>query len=417
MTLRLLTQVTLLTSILLTACQTAVTPIAISTPATTATLVPTRIPPTNTVTPEPTVTPSATPLPVLPLKAGTPVPELANAISAANATSIVQIARWTTTNFENVNSIAFSPDDALLASGSDDGFVRIWDLASGNFIAELSEVTASQVLSIAFSPDGQQLASGDHGTLNVSNTIKLWEVASGEELFSLSLPTYGMVADPDAVWSVNFSPDGKLLASGSYSGVIKLWNAANGEEVMTLSEGSPDKDTAYSGQGRIGSVVFSPDGKLLASSSNDGTITLWEVASGKAVRTMNVPQAWRVVFSPDGQMLASTAFYNSEIKLWDVASGKALGTLSGHDWDGSLAFSPDGTVLAAGGSKTASDGTFARLPNDGAIILWEVASGKELFTLWSERDSYVLGTVFSHNGKFIASSSSEGAIYLWGIYP
>jgi hypothetical protein len=163
-----------------------------------------------------------------------------------------------------VNSVAFSPDGRLLASGSGDRTIKLWEVASGSLVRTLTGHT-DWVNSVAFSPDGRLLASGSG-----DRTIKLWEVATGSLVRTLSGHT-------DWVSSVAFSPDGRLLASGSGDKTIKLWEVATGSLVRTLS-GHTDW---------VRSVAFSPDGRLLASGSGDKTIKLWEVASGSLVRTLS----------------------------------------------------------------------------------------------------------------------------------
>jgi predicted NACHT family NTPase len=161
-----------------------------------------------------------------------------------------------------VNSVAFSPDGRLLASGSSDKTIKLWDVATGSLVRTLSGHTWS-VFSVAFSPDGRLLASGSY------REIKLWEVATGSEVRTLS----GHVSD---VTSVAFSPDGRLLASGSFDTTINLWDVATGSLVRTL----PDSRAS------VYSVAFSPDGRLLASGSLEETIKLWDVTTGSLVRTL-----------------------------------------------------------------------------------------------------------------------------------
>ena len=114
------------------------------------------------------------------------------------------------------------------------------------------------------------------------------------------------------VRSVAFSPDGRLLASGSLDGTAKLWDVASGRELRTLSGHS----------GEVYSVAFSPDGRVLASGGYDETVKLWDVASGRELRTLSgrSGKVTSVAFSPDGRVLASGSDYNT-VKLWDVASG------------------------------------------------------------------------------------------------
>ena len=164
-----------------------------------------------------------------------------------------------------VLSVAFSPDGHTLASGGEDGSVRLWEAATGALRHTL-EGHGDGVLSVAFSPDGRTLASGSY-----DRSVRLWEAATGVLLHTLE-------GHGGQVWSVAFSPDGHTLASGGYDGSVRLWEAATGGQLHTL-EGH--------GYG-VYSVAFSPDGRTLASGGWGGSVRLWEVAgddSGRATET------------------------------------------------------------------------------------------------------------------------------------
>ena len=160
--------------------------------------------------------------------------------------------------------MTFSPDGKTLASGSEDRTVRLWDAATGTPKATLRGHQRG-VSSVAFSPDGKTLASrGDDGT------VQLWDAATGAP-----------EAIPHGASSVAFSPDGKTLASGGDDGTVRLWDAATGEARATL-KGHEARITSEADISTVYSVAFSPDGKTLASGGFDGTVRLWDAATGAA---------------------------------------------------------------------------------------------------------------------------------------
>ena len=238
------------------------------------------------------------------------------------------------------------------------------------------------VNSVSFSPDGKLLVTGSN-----DNSLRLWDVASGKALKTFE-------GHQGRVNSVAFSPDGKQLASGSGDNSLRLWDVASGKVLKTF-EGHQDW---------VMSVAFSPDGKLVASGSDDSSLRLWDVASGKALKTFEGHQGsvMSVAFSPDGKRLASGSGDNS-LRLWDVASRKVLKTFEGHqDWVRSVAFSPDGKTLASGSG-------------DNSLRLWDVASGKALKTFEGHQGS-VLSVAFSPDSKLLASSGSfDGSLRLWDV--
>lgn len=286
-----------------------------------------------------------------------------------------------------VRSVAFSPSGTMLASGSMDSTIKVWDVGSGDVLVTLPG-HVGLVRSVAFSPDGRLLASG-----GVDGTVKLWEVGTWAELRRLDHLA--------AVNSVAFSPDGVLLVTACTDTRVRLWDIAAGKEVLVLS-GHADL---------VWSVSFSPDGQRVASGSEDGTARLWDVRTGRSLKTLvhtidgeRVPVN-TVAFSPDGAVLATGSDANV-VELWNVSTGAKVREepLRGHQariW--SVAFSPDGGWLASGSE-------------DAAAILWTSSNGRKVHTL-KGHSATVFSVAFSPDGALLATGSRDGTIRLWPVPP
>lgn len=250
------------------------------------------------------------------------------------------------------------------------------------------------VFALAWSPDSARLASSAMD----ENTVRLWDAANGRLARTLNVGS-GWVR------SVVFSPDGQLLASGGTDNIIRLWNAASGAELRQLS-GHTDW---------IGGLAFSPDGATLASAARDGTVRLWDVASGQPrdgfsfqtpldATTNSREWASAVAFSPNGQHLAMSSTDNL-VRLLDPATGAVERELRGHDdWVGirGLVFTPDSKTLISAGL-------------DGAIIAWNTATGEELGRFEGHRLSATGATLSGDGNQLAATSGDEGLLLLWEV--
>ena len=278
-----------------------------------------------------------------------------------------------------IASLAFSPDGKLLASGSGDKTIKLWDMAHHRNLATLRGHT-NRVVQVAFSPDGKTVASG-----SCDESIRLWDVASRKNIATLN----GHTA---VVTSVAFSPDGKTLASGSRDKTIKLWDIAARKNITTLNGHRSD----------VNFVAFSPDGKTLASAGQDAMIKLWDAATGreKAAFEGHTEAVSSLVFSRNGNMLASGSEDNT-IKVWSVATGKTTMTLNTDGRVNAVAFSPNGKTLAA-------SITFD------TIKIWDVGNGTNVARAHVRR-AYVDALAYSPDGKTLASAHEDGSICFWNV--
>jgi WD40 repeat protein len=274
-------------------------------------------------------------------------------------------------------SVAFHPSGNLLVSGSNDSTVKLWNTHTGQSLRTLRGYSTG-IKSLAFSPDGQCLVSSSD-----NKKISLWSLQTGACTRTLDCHL-------SWIWCVVFSPNGQLLASSSSDNTIKLWQTSTWKPIKTL-------------QGHLSlvfAVAFSPDGRILASASDDTTVRLWDVQTGECLKVL--PQGgrvWSVAFSPDGQTLACS-HGEQLVSLWDLATESCLRLLTGHtSLIFTIAFSPDGTQLVSGS-------------DDKTIRLWNVESGDCLNVLKGHSGS-VWSVTFSPDGTLIASGSNDATIKLW----
>jgi len=283
-----------------------------------------------------------------------------------------------------VQSVAFSSDGTLLASGSRDGTVRIWGSADSEVAGwtlldartiPTGKMEAGYSHDVAFSPSSRALAFG-----LPDGRVKLWRASDGALLRTLE-------GQSGKVSSLAFSPDGHALAAGTWDGPVNLWRISDGALLRTLDGHA----------GGVVSVAFSPDGAMVASASLDGTVRVWDESTGAVIHELDRhPVTTGVTFSPDGSMLAT------DRQLWSVDDWAPMEPMeSARDGMGNVAFSPDGKLLAAGNSWY-------------EVRWWRVVDGALLRTVKGHTDS-VNSVAFSPDGEMLASGSLDGTVKLWRV--
>ncbi|MFF9320203.1 WD40 repeat domain-containing serine/threonine protein kinase [Streptomyces sp. NPDC014735] len=292
--------------------------------------------------------------------------------------------------------VAFSPDGATLATGAGDGTVRLWDVAGRKVRARFGPRTAPgdtpvAVTTVAFSPDGRLLAAGTAG-----NVVTLWDVAGRRQVASITTTD----EDSDSLDSVAFSPDGRLLATASEGGA-QLWHARTGSDlgkrVAVLDDDMWARQVAFSRDGRtVATVGYSHD----QGPSSEWTVQLWDVARHKARKELfHAEEIYGVSYSADGKTIA-TAAENRRVELWNASDGRATGSVDETTSVPvqSVEYSPRGSTLAV------FDGDVVRL--------WDTAENKLTYRLvgnhWNVRT-----LAFSPDGTQVATTSSDGVVYLW----
>jgi WD40 repeat protein/transcriptional regulator with XRE-family HTH domain len=337
-------------------------------------------------------------------------------------------------------SLAFSPKGNMLASGSDDGTLRLWQVPDGHAITVL-DCHTHNVFALAISADGQQLASAGrdqaahfwnlqgqslktlHGFTNgiqslslnpvraatpegfgqtlasrgQDGTIHLWHLQLGNHHTSLC-PVKTLPAAPIELASLSFSPDSQTLATNGQDGSICTWDVQTGQI------------TQWSGHdGPVRVVLFNPRGQTLASSSYDQTVRLWDVQTHLCLQVLRGHKSSIIALAFDlsGQQLASGSF-DQTIRLWNLQTGDCLQILRGHTGGiHALAMQPiDGHL---GGSQQLASGSF-----DQTIRLWNLQTG-DCLQILQGHTGVVRSLAISPDGRTLASCSNDQTVRLWDL--
>ncbi len=328
-----------------------------------------------------------------------------------------------------IAAVAFSPNGKWLAAGGVDGAIRVWDVVTGGDWRSLAGHTLSvdkKILTLAFSSDNRLLASG-----SADNTVKVWDLASGREVHTF-------MGHKGWVTTVAFAPDSQLMASGSKDKLIKLWSINNGRELQTIAEH----------RNEISAISFDSTGQYLVSGGTDNALYVWDVRKQRKLQTLtgHKDRIVAVAFSLDSAVLTSVSAGQKTIKYWDLTSGKetaSLSELDSIDSIASAAFSPDSEWLAfTTGDKNISirkltgtkeerplvskasgvyatafspDGKwFAIGGKDNSVSLWEVSTGRQLFNL-PGHIGWITSVAFSPDNRRLATGGLSGVVKLWDV--
>ena len=282
-----------------------------------------------------------------------------------------------------VSCLVISPDAQILVSGSLDHTIKLWQIATGENIYTLADHTQG-VLCLAISPDGQFLASG-----SFDQTIKLWRVDTGELLYTLR-------GHSGSVRSLAITPDSQTLISASYDQTIKLWRLHTGECLGNLVEEA----------GRLSAIALTPDGQILASGGGDGIVTLCQLNPPQLIIniTGNLSSISSLNISPDGHTLAA-GYTDGNLQLWQIDTAELLHSIP-------CSCGPLSSIIASIQGQSLIAATAGN-----TIKIWHLSSSQLLTILNADSTAAIISLTISPNCDCIGGGTRDGKIIIWQLNP
>ena len=272
-------------------------------------------------------------------------------------------------------SVAISPDGNYFFIGETDSYMTILDIRAGEYIGEVNSITGNAITSISVSSDGTLVATGSY------KDATIWDVKTQEAILSLE--------HPDWVNGVAISPNGKYLVTGGGDFIARIWDIKTGEQSRALV-GHTDIVT---------SVAYSPDGSQVLTGSKDNTTRLWnaDVNYNQRIFNTRTDAVWDVAFSPDGKSIVTGSHDPNDhnYKIWDLETGRQIGSLAGDTaFSSSISYSNDGNFILTSNV-------------DGSVRIWDAKTMRRKTTLIPVTNGAAYDAAFSSDGKYVITGSSN----------